>query len=244
MRHACIAAALAALPLACAHAQDFERVQVTDAFIELHTFPGRGFPVFHVAARHEWVTIEMRRTDWYKVRTEKGIVGWVPRAQMERTLTEAGVGKSFRDVLVDDYLGRKVELGAAYGRFKSEPMLKFWGAYRMSDALGVELAFGQVQGTFSGSDFWHANLTVEPWSDRRLSPHFAVGLGKFRNVPNTSLVDNALTDANLANAGLGLRWHITDRFVARADWTLYTAFVSDSRSLEYRALTVGLSFFF
>lgn len=52
------------------------------------------------------------------------------------------------------------------------------------------------------------------------------------------------TDANLGNGGVGLRWYISDRFVARADWTLYTAFVSDTRSLEYRAWSLGLSFFF
>jgi hypothetical protein len=32
--------------------------------------------------------------------------------------------------------------------------------------------------------------------------------------------------------------------VLRGDYTLYTAFVSDSRSLEFRALTGGISFFF
>jgi len=30
-----------------------ERVQVTDPYIELHTFAGRGYPVFYVAARGE-----------------------------------------------------------------------------------------------------------------------------------------------------------------------------------------------
>ena len=54
-----------------------ERVQVTDPFIELHTFPGRGYPVFYVAARGEWISIELRHTDWYKVRTATGKVGWV-----------------------------------------------------------------------------------------------------------------------------------------------------------------------
>lgn len=240
-------AALFAIGVACAataHAQDFERVQVADAFIEMHTFPGRGYPIHHVAARHEWVTIELRHTDWFKVRTDKGIVGWVPRAQLEKTLTAGGSPKSFRDVLVDDYLSRRAEMGATIGRFKKEPMLKFWGAYRYSDALGVELAFGQVQGTFSGTDFWHLNLTVEPWSDQRWSPYLAVGVGKFANIPNASLVDATPVNANLGNAGVGLRWHISERFVARADWTLYTAFVADTRSLEYRAVSLGLSFFF
>jgi len=32
--------------------------------------------------------------------------------------------------------------------------------------------------------------------------------------------------------------------VLRADYTLYTAFVADTRSFEYRAISAGLSFFF
>jgi hypothetical protein len=244
MSHRLVAAVFGLACAAVVQAQDFERVQVADAFIEMHTFPGRGYPIHHVAARHEWVTIELRHTDWYKVRTDKGIVGWVQRAQLEKTLTAAGVPKSFRDVLVDDYLARRVELGASVGRFKGEPMLKFWTAYRYSDALGIELTAGQVQGVFSGTDLWHVNLTIEPWSDQRLSPYLAVGLGKFNNIPNASLVDAIPVNAKLGNAGIGVRWHISDRFVARADWTLYSAFVSDARSLEYRAATLGLSFFF
>lgn len=229
-----------------AHAADaaLERVQVADPFLELHTGPGRGYPVFHVAARHEWVTIEMRHTDWFRVRTENGKVGWVARAQIETTLTEAGSSKTFRDILVDDYLKRRAEFGGAWGKFKGEPMLKLWGAWRYAESLGVELSKGQVQGVFSGTDFWHLNLTVEPWSDRRLSPQFAVGLGKFQNIPNSSLVQAIPVNAKLADASVGLRWYLSDRFVARADYTLYTAFVSDQRSLEYRAWTLGLSFFF
>ena len=41
---------------------------------------------------------------------------------------------------------------------------------------------------FSGTDFWHINLIAEPWSDQRLSPFFGIGFGKFKNIPNPSLV--------------------------------------------------------
>jgi hypothetical protein len=220
------------------------RLQISEAYIELHTGPGRGFPVFFVAPREQWITIEMRHTDWYKVRTEDGKVGWVARSQLESTLTAGGASKPFRDLLLDDYLSRRVQLGAAWGRFKSEPMLKLWSSYRMSETLSLEGTVGQVQGVFSGTDFWHIDLLSEPWSDRRISPFFAVGVGKFKNFPNLSLVGAQATDAKLANVSLGVRYHVTDRFVLRADYSLYTAFVADTRSTEYRAFTAGLSFFF
>ena len=221
-----------------------ERLLVNTPFLEMHTGPGRGYPVFHVVERRQWVTVELRRTDWYRVRAEGGQVGWVARQQLESTLTEAGDGKTFRDLVLDDYLGRKLEFGAAWGRFKSEPMLKLWTQYRLADAVGVELKLGQVQGVFSGTDFWAVSLTSEPWSDRRLSPFFSVGLGKFKNIPNASLVNATATDAKLAHATLGLRWYVAERFVVRLDGSVYTAFVADNRSIEYRAVTAGIAFFF
>jgi hypothetical protein len=231
---------------AAAHAQGLkvERVQVTDPYIELRTGPGRGYPVFFVAAKSEWIQIELRFTDWYKVRTSGDKLGWVHRQQLETTLTEAGGKKTFRDLVLDDYLGRRVQMGAAWGRFKSEPMLKMWASYKFSDTLSIEADLGQVQGVFSGTDFWHLNLIAEPWSDRRLSPFFGIGFGKFKNFPNLSLVGALPTDAKLANAGIGVRYHLSDRFVVRADYSIYTAFLADTRSAEYKAFTAGLSFFF
>jgi hypothetical protein len=239
-----LAALLAPLRPARAAERQYERVQVTDPFVEMRTGPGRGYPVHHVAARAEWIEIRLRFTDWFKVRTANGREGWVHRAQLENTLTEAGAAKTFRDILVDDYLRRRLELGAAYGRFKGEPMLKVWTAYRLSESINVEAGVGQVQGVFSGTDFWQAGLNLEPWSDRRLSPFFGIGVGRFKNIPNASLVGAAVTDAKLGHAAIGLRFYLTDRFVARVDYSIYTAFIGDARSDEYRAATAGLSFFF
>ena len=83
-----------------------------------------------------------------------------------------------------------------------------------------------------------------PLADQRISPFFAIGIGNFKNIPNSSLVGALPTDAQLANASIGVRYYLTERFVLRADYTIYTAFLNDSRSGEYRALTGGLSFFF
>ena len=154
-----------------------------------------------------------------------------------------GIGKKTAERLLLE-LRDKLELGGAWGQFKGEPVLKIWSAYRFADTLSVEGTIGQVQGAFSGTEFWHVNLNVEPWSDRRLSPFFGIGLGQFKNIPNASLVDAFITKANLANAALGLRYHIAERFVARLDYAIYTAYVADSDTAEYKAVTLGLAFFF
>lgn len=239
------AATGAAFPvLAADEAPRTERLQVTDPYLEMRTGPGRGYPIHHVAARAEWVEIELRYTDWYKVRTENGKEGWVHRRQLVTTLTDAGVARSFRDLAFDDYLQRRVEFGAGWGHFKREPMLKFWAGYKLSESIGIEATLGQVQGVYSGTTFWHVNLQLEPFSDQRISPFFAAGMGNFKNIPNTSLVSAITTDARLANASIGVRYYLTERFVLRADYSIYTAFLNDNRSGEYRALTGGLSFFF
>ena len=75
-------------------------------------------------------------------------------------------------------------------------------------------------------------------------PHAGIGIGRFHNIPNQSLVNFQPTNARMADAIIGARYHLTDRFMIRVDYAIYTAYVSDQRSLEYRAATAGLSFFF
>jgi uncharacterized protein YgiM (DUF1202 family) len=237
-------AAAALRPAPPPRSRKSDQVQISDPYIELRSGPGRGYPIFFVAPRNDWIEIELRHTDWFRVRTEDNKVGWVSRQQLESTLTAAGSTKTFRDVLLDDYLTRKVQLGAAWGHFKTEPMLKLWTSYRLSDTLSLEGTIGQVQGVFSGTDLWHLDVLIEPWSDHRLSPFFAVGVGKFKNFPNLSLIGATDTNAKLAVARLGVRYYLTERFVMSADYSLYTAFISDQKSTEYRAWTAGLSFFF
>jgi hypothetical protein len=85
---------------------------------------------------------------------------------------------------------------------------------------------------------------AEPWADQRLSPFFGIGVGKFTNFPNLSLVGAQTTNAKLANAMVGVRYYLTERFVLRADYSLYTVFVNDTKTNDYHAWTLGVSFFF
>ncbi len=223
---------------------DYQRVRIADPYIELHTGPGRGYPVFYVVEREAWIEIIKRKTDWFKVRTEKDTQGWVARAQLERTLTDEGSKKSFRDVLVDDFIRRRFEFGIAGGAFDSEPVVKARVAYRFTQNLGTELVVGQVSGRFSSSLNYHADLVSLPFPGWRFSPFFTVGIGGFKNQARQTLVDRKERHSLTANAGLGLRAYITQNFIARFDFKNYVVLVDDNQDEEFQEFTLGMSFFF
>lgn len=76
---------LAALPMLTVAAQP-AKVEIVGPFVDLHTGPGRGYPVFDVAERGEPVQVLRRRTDWFKVRTEREREGWVHLGQLSSSL--------------------------------------------------------------------------------------------------------------------------------------------------------------
>ena len=228
-----------------AHAEkEYQNVQVADPYIEMHTGPGRGFPIFHVVDRHEWVEIIKRKTDWFKVRTDRNKTGWVQRSQMERTLTEAGANKSFRDVLVSDYLKRRIEFGVSGGDFSGDPIITARLGYKFTDNILIEFSYGEVAGDFSSSDIYSLNLVSTPFPKWRVSPNFTIGYGRFENTPRATLVDAEDTDSDLANAGIGARFYLTERFFIRADYRHYIVLSNDDENDDFDEITGGVGFFF
>ena len=57
--------------------EQYRRVTVAEPYLEMHTGPGRGYPVFNVVERGDEVELLKRRTEWFKVRDARGREGWV-----------------------------------------------------------------------------------------------------------------------------------------------------------------------
>lgn len=221
-----------------------ERVQVADPYLELHTGPGRGYPLVDVVERGAWVEIIGRHTDWFKVVTPQGKPGWASRSQMERTLTGVGAQKTFRDVLVDDYLQRRLEFGFAFGAFESDPILTAFAGYRLHENLSLELAVGQSTGDFSSSRLIYGALVSHLAPDWTVSPYFAIGLGRFTNTPNASLVSAIEVEADMAVAQFGVRYYMTRRFFVRADVREHVALINTDRTDSYTEFSVGVGVFY
>lgn len=225
-------------------AGELQTVEVATAFIELHTGPGRGYPVFHVVERGQTIAIIKRKTDWFKIRTEQGKEGWVNRAQMETTLTEAGIKQTFRDVLFDDFLKHRIEFGFDWGQFEGDPLMKVHTALKLNDYFSTELAYTQVTGKFSSSTLLYLSLMAHPFTSWRASPFFSLGFGNYENKPKATLVNNQSIDASAANVAFGLRVYMTDRFLLRTDLREYAVFIDDNRTETFSEWTLGLSFFY
>ena len=60
-----------------AEARDAKLLQlfVAAPYLDLRTGPGRGYPVTQVVARGESLDVIFRRTDYFKVRTARGVEG-------------------------------------------------------------------------------------------------------------------------------------------------------------------------
>lgn len=230
--------------LASAAEEKYESVQVADPYLELHTGPGRGYPVTQVVERGEWVEILERRTDWFRIRTNRGKEGWVSRTQIERTTTEAGVQKTFRDVLLDDYLHRRVEVGFAGGVFDSDPYMMVRTGYRFNDNLSAELALGQVTGNYSDSMLYYVAILSKPFPDWTVSPFFSLGLGRFNNTPRATLVGAIATKSNMANAAVGVEYYLTQQFYLRADYRRHIVYVDANNIDEFNEISLGVAFFF
>ena len=223
---------------------EFQKLTVAEAYIELHTGPGSGFPIFFVEQRGNKIQILKRKTDWFKVYTQTDKIGWVKREQLEKTLTEAGVKKTFKDILIDDYIKSRIEFGIGMGLFESEQSFTLHAGYKLTPNITFELAYTKIAGKFSSSTLYQGNFNLQLYPDSRFSPFMFIGYGKFENAPSTSLVSGQNVSLDMGNAGLGVKFYLTDQFYFRADASTYVVLVGDNRSDEYSHFSAGFSFFF
>jgi len=222
----------------------YPEVKVADPYIEMHTGPGAGYPIFNVVDRGDFVEVIKRKTDWFKVRTAMGKVGWVNRSQMEKTLTPSGEPAEFTDAGLGDFTRRRWEMGLVGGTFNGAPVMTIYGAYALSANLSAELSASQVTGDFFSSEIVNVNLLSQPFSKWRYSPFFTLGLGQITTSPSVTLIRVQDSQDLIAHMGLGIKVYLTRRFIMRAEYKNYVEFSSDDNNEEFEEWKVGFAFFF
>jgi opacity protein-like surface antigen len=219
------------------------QVSIADPYVELHSGPGRGFPVFHVADRGQKIVIEKRRTDWFYVRTERGVEGWVPRAQMLATLESTGEPLDLDEPARNNYMSRRWQAGVLAGDFGGASEISIFGGYAFSDNLSIELTASHILGDVSNGVLGSLGLLHVFVPEWRVSPYFTLGTGVLYLDPKSTLVQAEDRTDQIGYVGGGLQGYLTRRFMVRLEYRNNVVFTSRDDNEELDEWKLGFAFF-
>ena len=243
-----IAIVLAVLAINPGHAEAAEdplrKVAVADPYLEMHTGPGRGYPIFHVVDRGDQIEIILQRTSWYLVRTDRDVEGWVDQGQMELTLNPDGSEVEFSMADLNDFTDAKWEAGVLAGDFGGANIVSLYGGYSLNPHVAVEVWGSQILGNFSNGWMGSVNVVHETWPDKRISPFFTLGAGVIHTEPKSTIIQGEDRTDQLGHVGAGFRIYATRRFLLRAEYKSYVVFTSRDDNEEVEEWKAGFAFFF
>ncbi|MCP5180085.1 MAG: SH3 domain-containing protein [Pseudomonadales bacterium] len=220
------------------------QVRVTEPYMDMHTGPGRGYPVFYVAGKGEQVTVIKRRTDWFKVRTRRGREGWVPLAKIRSTVDAGGDGIDWGKASHQAFIDRRIEIGFSAGDFDGARSLTGYVGYALTPNILVQLEGGKLLGDFSDGEILQGSVQLSPFPEWRVSPFFSLGTGIIRTHPHSTIVRSEDREDEIVHAGLGAHVYLTDRFVMRVEYRRHTVLTSRDENQEVDQWKAGFSVFF
>lgn len=220
------------------------KATIAEPFIELRTGPGRGYPIFYIAERGEQIDILKERTDWYKVRTRRGKEGWAFADTMAKTLGADGEPLAIPLPDFEDYTHRRWEAGMMAGDFGGADEVSVYGAWHFTRNLSAEVDVAQFFGDFSNGKYVTLNLVHQPFPHWRLSPFVALGGGIVDTDPKSTLVQTEDSTDNMLDAGIGVRYYLTRRFLVRAQYKNYVVLTSRDSHEKIDEWKLAFSAFF
>ncbi len=226
------------------NAAKYVQVEVADPYLELRTGPGRGYPITHVVPRGEKVDILKSRTDYYKVRDDRGREGWADRAQMLQTLLATGESPRLEDPKRRDYSEDPWEAGAQSGNFGGGNVNHAYVAYSLNDQLAIEGGVSQVLGRASNAVLGTIGFTHSFRPDWKISPFVQIGTGVVQISPKATIVSPTDRTEQVAYVGAGVKYYLSRRFIFRGDYRSYVIFTNRERNEERQEWKVGFGFFF
>ena len=223
--------------------EDIVFLEVAEPYIEMHTGPGRGYPVFNVIEKGETIEILKRKTNWYKVRDENNKTGWTKAAQLAHTLKPTGVPVDLPEVSHGDYLKSSWHIGFSAGQIESAESFSVTAGYRPLSWAGAEIEWGKISDNSVTSDFYGASLIVEPMPDWFMSPFVTAGGGKFSFDNRQKVLVDDTGDSNYISFGAGANYYIGRSFVVRGEYRRYSVSTDDDK-VGLNSWRIGLNIFF
>ncbi|MEM0954479.1 MAG: SH3 domain-containing protein [Pseudomonadota bacterium] len=218
--------------------------RVADPFVEMRTAPGRGYPVFYVAERGETITLLKRRTDWIKLRNERGVEGWAHIDSVGRTLNAQGEALAFHAPNLSSFGQRRWEAGLMVGDFGDTDAVTLYGGWHFTRNLSLETHVTENFGDFSDGRQATLSLVHQMFPDWRYSPFISIGGGIRETSPRATLVETEDRVDNLASVGAGLRIYLTRRLILRMQYKNNVIMTDRDDDEEIHEWQIGLSAFY
>jgi Bacterial SH3 domain len=217
---------------------------IAEAYLELHEGPGRGYAVTQVVPRGDAVDVLYRRTEWFRVRTSRGIEGWANQRDMARTLLADG--STFKFDLGDraGFASHHWEMGVMAGDYGGATLISGYVSRSLNDQLAIEFTGSQFLGNASNGATADIGLMHVFRPEWRLSPFVALGTGVIQITPKATLVSPLDRTDQTAYVGTGLRFYWTRRFFVRAEYRAHVVFTSRNENEEIDEWKLGLAFYF
>jgi hypothetical protein len=225
-------------------AREYLQLFVAQPYLELHTGPGRGYPVFHVVPRDGSVDVLFRRTDWFKVRTEHGVEGWASQQDMLGMVLADGSPFRFS---VGDRAGfgaHRYEAGLFAGAYGGANYVSGYASLSFNSQLALEAALGQFLGRYSNGVTADVGLTHVIVPEARWSPFLTLGVGEVHVEPKATLVQAANRTEQTAYVGGGVRYYLTRRFFVRGEYKAHYVFTKRNQNQEADEWKLGFAFFY
>ena len=239
-----VAALLALLAAVPASARDYLQLFVAQPYLELHTGPGRGYPVAQVVARGEAFDVLMRRTEWFKVRTERGVEGWAYEGDL--MLTTLADGTPFTINLGDraGFASHRWESGAFGGAYAGATLISAYQALSLTDNLKVEVSASQFLGNLSNGyliDVGFSHVFMPEW---RFSPFVTLGGGYEHVEPKPTLAQALSANNQTAYVGVGVRYYLGRRLFLRGELRGHEVFTNQNSNEVKNEWKLGFAFFY
>ena len=225
-------------------ARELLQLFVTEPYLELHTGPGRGYPVAQVVARGEALDVLFRKTEWFKVRTERGVEGWAAERELGKTTLADGSVFTFKRGDRAGFTAHRWENGVMLGNYAGATLVSTYGAFSFTDNMKMELAVGQFLGNLSNGYILDLGLTQVIWPQWRVSPFLTLGTGFERVVPKSTLAVPVDQDSQTAYAGIGARYYLSRRFFLRGEYRHHTVFTSRDSNEVKQEWKIGFAYFY
>lgn len=226
-----------------AHAAEGTQVTVGSALIDLHTGPGRGYPIKLSAVKGESLQLLKTRGNWVLVEFRQQQL-WMNDAELSHLRRLNGEPYQTDDSGQAAYDQRSMDFTAFVGDLNGASFYQFEYSYRFSNVVSMGVSAGQANGANADTRIVEAHLYLDPFPTWYISPYMGIGGGMNRTTPRTILVQTDDRTDPIASVEIGARYYLARNFVARAAYHRGVLATSRNENDEITTWKLGFSVFF